>query len=93
MSTGDWFYITLAILMAVTIVGVIVECRRGKRSVAMTVGIILLFFGATIDKALPILVPSLASLADKLSDISIIGGLLIIIGTWWVERRRKEEVS
>ncbi len=77
--------------MVIAIVGVMVECRRGKRSIAMTVEMILFGLGVVIDRALPIVASDLASLADKQYLNGI--GLLIVIVTWWVEHQRKKEVS
>ena len=86
MDIGKWTNIAIMVLMIVGVGAVIMSYGKGKNSLAKTVGFVVMFLGVAIDVGLPIVVPSLAGLADKLSYLTGIGAF-ILIGTMLLERR------
>ena len=92
MSFDEGLCLFLDVLIVIGIIVVIVDYRRGKRSLAMTAGLILLGLGIAADMPLPTVMPSLANVPIRPSIIIILG-LLITLVSMFMERKRKKTKS
>ena len=88
MSFDEGIGIVLWVLCFIWIIVSIAEYRKGKRSFAMTAGLILLGFGIAGDTPLPTVAPGLAGIHNKASFLTAIG-LLISLGSLWAQRKNK----
>ena len=92
MSFDEGLGIFLWVLFVIWVFVVITNYRRGKWSLAMTSGLILLWFGVAADVPLPSVAPSLAFMHSKASLITTLG-LLIILVSMVVDLRKKNKQS
>ena len=92
MSFDEGLGVLLWVILPILATVVIVGYRRGKWSLAMTAGFILLGFGIAADVPLPTVAPSLAFVHSKASIITTLG-LLIMLVSMLVERKKKTKSS
>jgi hypothetical protein len=92
MGFDEGLCLFLDVLIIIGIIVVIADYRRGKRSLAMTAGLILLGLGIAADMPLPTVMPSLANVPIRPSIIITLG-LLIILVSMFVELKRKKNKS
>ena len=94
MAFDEGLGIFLWVLVIAAVVVLIVNYRRGKIRLAMTIGFILLGIGIAGDVPLPTVAPALAYLHSKASLLTFLGLLLILgswFSSWWAARRNKRE--
>lgn len=93
MEFDQGLSIFLWVVAIVWIIVLIVQCREGKRGLAMTAGLILVGLGFACDGLLPAVPPGLKFVpikASMLSFLLMLFGLALILGSWWATRRKKE---
>lgn len=92
MEFDEGLGIFLWVIVIIGAIAVIVNYRRGKMSLAMTAGSILLGIGVAADVPLPTVAPGLAFLHSKASIIATLG-LLIILVSLLVGLEKKKKSS
>ena len=90
MGFDEGLGILLWVVLIVMAIILIVDYRKGKRGLAITAGWILFGLGIAGDVPLPTVAPGLANLHSKASLLTFLG-LLLILGSWWANRRNKRE--
>ncbi len=90
MEFDEGLSIFMWVVVIIGVILVIVNYRRGKMSLAMTAGLILLGLGIGGEGSLPTVAPSLANMPIKASWLSTLG-LLIIIGSMLVDLKKKRK--
>ncbi len=95
MEFDEGLGIILWVLLIVAVIVLIVDYRKGKRGLVMTVGWIIFGLGIAGDVPLPTIAPGLANFHSKASLLTSLGLLLILgswLASWWTTRKNKREV-